>query len=62
MSDIDAKLWVTVRQAAEQAKLSDRRIRQLIEDGTLYSWAVNARLHLIRRRDLDKYIDETAVR
>lgn len=48
-----ASLYLTIAEAAEQLRITDRGIRKMIADGRLPAYRVGGRVLRIRRADLD---------
>ena len=48
-----ASLYLTIGEAAEQLRLTDRGVRKMIADGRLPAYRVGGRALRIRRADLD---------
>lgn len=48
-----ASLYLTIAEAAEQLRMTDRGLRKMIADGRLPAYRVGGRALRIRRADLD---------
>ena len=60
-ADIYQAVWLKPREAARYARVNERTLREWLQSGYIPYFKPSSRITLIRRKDLDQWIEQSQV-